>query len=112
MWLHHMTCRIHIFRLSGYRTRSVLCMPIRDHDGHTLAVIQVINKRGYTDPLVASAFVDTTDTPTSTDTTSWCGFDKNDEQVLAAITAQIADSLRKHRHEVLQHQYGHEAGYK
>jgi len=30
---------------TGYRTRSVLCVPIRDDDGHVFAVIQVLNKR-------------------------------------------------------------------
>ena len=33
---------------SGFRTRSVLCMPVFDPAGHALGVMQVINKRGYT----------------------------------------------------------------
>ena len=32
-------------RASGYRTRSVLCVPIRDLDGRVFAVAQALNKR-------------------------------------------------------------------
>ncbi|MES1913978.1 MAG: hypothetical protein MHM6MM_006119 [Cercozoa sp. M6MM] len=31
-------------RLTGFRTKSVMCMPIMDNDGDVVAVIQVINK--------------------------------------------------------------------
>lgn len=30
---------------SGFRTRSILCMPMPDHQGGTLGVVQVLNKR-------------------------------------------------------------------
>jgi signal transduction histidine kinase/putative methionine-R-sulfoxide reductase with GAF domain len=30
---------------SGFRTRSILCMPMPDHKGHTIGVVQVLNKR-------------------------------------------------------------------
>lgn len=32
-------------RRSGYRTRSVLCMPVRDKQGETIGVVQVLNKK-------------------------------------------------------------------
>ena len=32
-------------RRTGYRTRSLLCAPIRTRDGHPLGVIQLLNKR-------------------------------------------------------------------
>ena len=32
-------------RLSGFRTRSILCMPMPDHKGRTIGVVQVLNKR-------------------------------------------------------------------
>jgi K+-sensing histidine kinase KdpD len=32
-------------RVSGYRTRSVLCMPLRDKTGKVIGVIQTLNKR-------------------------------------------------------------------
>jgi signal transduction histidine kinase len=31
---------------SGYRTRSILCVPMRDSHGHIIGVLQVLNKRG------------------------------------------------------------------
>jgi signal transduction histidine kinase len=33
-------------RKIGFRTRSILCMPLPDHAGTTIGVIQVLNKRG------------------------------------------------------------------
>jgi CheY-like chemotaxis protein len=33
-------------RQTGYRTRSILCGPLRGGDGRTLGVLQVLNKRG------------------------------------------------------------------
>ncbi len=30
---------------SGFRTRSILCMPMPDHKGNTIGVVQVLNKR-------------------------------------------------------------------
>ena len=30
---------------SGFRTRSILCMPMPDHKGRTIGVVQVLNKR-------------------------------------------------------------------
>jgi len=30
---------------SGFRTHSILCMPMPDHKGHTIGVVQVLNKR-------------------------------------------------------------------
>jgi len=32
-------------RSSGFRTRSILCMPMPDHKGRTIGVVQVLNKR-------------------------------------------------------------------
>ncbi|MET0341502.1 MAG: GAF domain-containing protein [Polyangiales bacterium] len=35
-------------RKNGYRTRSIMCVPMKNHHGRTLGVIQVLNKRdGY-----------------------------------------------------------------
>jgi GAF domain-containing protein len=35
-------------RRTGYRTRSLLCMPIRDRDGEIAGAVQALNKRGGT----------------------------------------------------------------
>jgi signal transduction histidine kinase len=32
-------------KTSGFRTRSILCMPMPDHKGRTIGVVQVLNKR-------------------------------------------------------------------
>lgn len=32
-------------RHTGYRTQTILCMPLRDPRGHTVGVIEVLNKR-------------------------------------------------------------------
>ncbi len=53
---------------SGYRTRSLLCVPITDKDGDVVAVIQCLNKRGR-------------------------GFDAEDEHLLACIGTQCAVAI-------------------
>ncbi len=54
---------------SGYKTKSILCMPIRDRDGEVMGVTQLINKaRGV--------------------------FTEDDEQLLAAFSAQAAIALQ------------------
>jgi Nif-specific regulatory protein len=35
-----------IDRRTGYRTRSILAMPVRDHRGRIIGVLQVLNKKG------------------------------------------------------------------
>jgi adenylate cyclase len=53
---------------SGFRTRSILCMPVNSKQGKTLAVIQVLNKKGGP-------------------------FGRVDENRLRAFTAQVAIAL-------------------
>ncbi|PAA74482.1 hypothetical protein BOX15_Mlig000631g3 [Macrostomum lignano] len=40
-------CRFNreVDRLTGYRTRSVLCMPVKDHRGEVIGVTQAVNKK-------------------------------------------------------------------
>ena len=59
-------------RTTGYRTRSILCMPVVNKQGTRLAVIQVLNKRGGP-------------------------FGSTDEKRLKAFTAQIAIALENAR---------------
>ncbi|HEY9071774.1 MAG TPA: GAF domain-containing protein [Candidatus Ozemobacteraceae bacterium] len=58
-----------IDRKTGYRTRSILCMPIRGIDNQTIGVTQIINKKAGT-------------------------FDRTDEEMLGAFSAQAAVSLQ------------------
>ena len=53
---------------TGYRTKSVLCMPLRNKDGRTIGVTQIINKHGGP-------------------------FTKEDEEILSAFSAQAAIAL-------------------
>lgn len=59
-------------RRSGYRTRSILCVPLRDQQGATIGVVQVLNKRQGV-------------------------FDREDEELLAALGAQAAMALENSR---------------
>ncbi len=60
-------------RRSGYTTRSILCMPLRNHHGTVVGVIQALNKHG--------------DEP----------FVEYDEQVLSALCAQAAVAIDTHQ---------------
>ena len=53
---------------SGYRTRSILCTPMRDSKGHIIGVLQVLNKSGGP-------------------------FTADDEELLAALAGQAAVSV-------------------
>ena len=57
-----------IDRKTGYRTKTILCMPIRGMDNQVIGVTQVINKAN-------------------------AAFDRNDEDLLGAFSAQAAVSL-------------------
>jgi len=61
-----------IDRQTGFRTRSILCMPIVNKDGERIGVTQVLNKRGG-------------------------GFTAKDESRLRAFTAQVGVSLENAR---------------
>jgi serine phosphatase RsbU (regulator of sigma subunit) len=54
---------------TGFRTRSILCLPMVNHDGVVVGVIQALNKRGP------------------------AAFGERDEQVLAALAAQAGVAL-------------------
>src|SRR5690606_30496993 len=66
-------------RRTGFRTRSILCMPIVNRLGQAIAVVQVLNKVGGP-------------------------FTRHDEQRLEAFAAQVAVALENARlfHDVLQ----------
>ena len=59
-------------RKTGYRTHSILCMPVATKDAHQLGVIQVLNKKGGP-------------------------FNSADERRLRAFTAQVAIALENAR---------------
>jgi HD-GYP domain-containing protein (c-di-GMP phosphodiesterase class II) len=53
----------------GFRTRSLICMPVCNRQHEIIGVIQVINKKGYEE------------------------FDEEDEHLLTALTSQVAIAL-------------------
>ncbi|MBI4953560.1 MAG: GAF domain-containing protein [Myxococcales bacterium] len=60
-------------RTSGYRTRSMLAAPLKNHLGRTVGVLQVLNKRGVRGGVVS--------------------FTPRDTELLSALAAQAALSL-------------------
>lgn len=64
---------------TGFRTKSVLCEPVRDHrgGGSIVAVIQMLNKIGGG------------------------AFDQSDEDALAACTQRVADDISTRFKELL-----------
>ncbi|MBL8720966.1 MAG: GAF domain-containing protein [Myxococcales bacterium] len=64
---------------SGFRTRSVLCVPLKSQLGRIIGVIQVLNKRSGRD---------------NDDET---GFDEDDEALLQALATQAAVSIEQAR---------------
>jgi Nif-specific regulatory protein len=71
---------------SGYRTRSVLAVPLRNHEGEIIGAFQILNKRGGV-------------------------FTADDEEIAKALaghaavaieTAQLIEELRRHRDQLLE----------
>jgi signal transduction histidine kinase/putative methionine-R-sulfoxide reductase with GAF domain len=67
--------------LSGYRTRSILAAPLKNHLGKTIGVVQVLNKK----PSARSAGTDSAE------------FTDDDADLLAAIAMQAAVSIDNSR---------------
>ena len=61
-----------IDRRTGYRTRSMLCMPLKDRDGATIGVLQLLNKREGS-------------------------FEREDQEFLEALSAQAAVAIEHAR---------------
>lgn len=71
---------------TGYRTRSLLVVPLRNHEGEIIGTFQVLNKKGGV-------------------------FTKDDEEILQALaahvaitieTAQLVQELKRHREKLLE----------
>jgi HD-GYP domain-containing protein (c-di-GMP phosphodiesterase class II) len=71
-------------RANGYRTKSVLAVPMRDHQDAIVGVIMLINrKREFGDVLLSPEHTEEVVRP----------FDARDEQVLGALASQAAVAL-------------------
>ncbi|MEO7095721.1 MAG: GAF domain-containing protein, partial [Polyangiales bacterium] len=76
---------------TGFRTRAVLCVPLRSQLGRIIGVIQVLNKR----PGGAVSDTGTWSSHAMEDTPAY--FDEDDEALLAALAAQAAVSIEQAR---------------
>ncbi|MCC6557484.1 MAG: GAF domain-containing sensor histidine kinase [Polyangiaceae bacterium] len=63
----------HWDEITGYRTRSILAAPMKNHVGRTIGVVQVLNKRGEQE------------------------FSQHDEELLSALATQAAVSIDNSR---------------
>jgi len=69
---------------TGYRTKSVLVVPMRDHDGVIVGVIMLINRKPSFDLILTSpAMTESVVTP----------FDERDESVLRSLASQAGVAL-------------------
>lgn len=71
---------------TGFRTRSILCMPIKTKKGVVLGVVQIINKINEDDG-------DSSDSGAEDDEDRKCGFTVNDQQLLQVFASQAATCL-------------------
>ena len=87
-------------RKTGYRTKSVLCMPVTDDGGKQLAVIQALNKRRKVMGNVVEAKGGSIED-------QYISFTTDDEVILQAFCNQIRSTVRALRAEALlaQHTY-------
>jgi HD-GYP domain-containing protein (c-di-GMP phosphodiesterase class II) len=66
---------------SGYRTKSMLVVPMRDHHGHVIGVLQLINKKRSRDAVLRPlSLVDEIVIP----------FTANDEELVSSLASQAA----------------------
>lgn len=73
---------------TGYRTKSVLCVPMRNYRDEVVGVIQLINRKPHFETLLTS--------PEQTVETVHA-FDERDERVAAALAAQAGVALENSR---------------
>ncbi len=80
-------------RLSGYRTRSILAAPMKNHLGHTIGVVQALNKRATPEQRAAAAKRRAKTGGTDADADHYTTFTAADEETLAALATQAAVSI-------------------
>ncbi len=72
---------------SGYRTKSILTVPMRDHKGEVIGVVQLINKKRSPKTLLTPATVDATVVP----------FSPVDEDLVSSLASQAAVAFENTR---------------
>ncbi len=83
--------------VTGYRTRSILAAPMKNHVGRTIGVIQVLNKRADEKAIERKSKRDTTKRTSSPPELRYGEFSQDDEELLTALATQAAVSIDNSR---------------
>ena len=83
--------------VTGYRTRSILAAPMKNHVGRTIGVIQVLNKRADEKTIERKSKRDTTKRTSSPPELRYGEFSQDDEELLTALATQAAVSIDNSR---------------
>ena len=83
--------------VTGYRTRSILAAPMKNHVGRTIGVIQVLNKRADAKTIARKSKRDPGRRGSSPPELYYGEFSQDDEELLGALATQAAVSIDNSR---------------
>ena len=83
--------------VTGYRTRSILAAPMKNHVGRTIGVIQVLNKRADAKTIARKSKRDPGRRGSSPPELYYGEFSQDDEELLTALATQAAVSIDNSR---------------
>ncbi|MFO0586786.1 MAG: GAF domain-containing protein [Polyangiaceae bacterium] len=83
--------------VTGYRTRSILAAPMKNHVGRTIGVIQVLNKRADQKTIERKSKRDPNKRTSSPPELRYGEFSGDDEELLTALATQAAVSIDNSR---------------
>ncbi len=83
--------------ITGYRTRSILAAPMKNHVGRTIGVIQVLNKRADAKTIARKSKRDGGKRASTPPEVHYGEFSQDDEELLSALATQAAVSIDNSR---------------
>jgi signal transduction histidine kinase/putative methionine-R-sulfoxide reductase with GAF domain len=83
--------------ITGYRTRSILAAPMKNHVGRTIGVIQVLNKRADQKTIERRSRRDGGKRASTPPEVRYGEFSQDDEELLTALATQAAVSIDNSR---------------
>jgi len=83
--------------ITGYRTRSILAAPMKNHVGRTIGVIQVLNKRADAKTIARKSKRDPNKRGSTPPEVHYGEFSQDDEELLSALATQAAVSIDNSR---------------
>lgn len=83
--------------ITGYRTRSILAAPMKNHVGRTIGVIQVLNKRADAKTIAKKSKRDQGKVASAPPELYYGEFSQDDEDLLSALATQAAVSIDNSR---------------